>query len=69
MRGGETGYLQGEGQRIAYLIKKAGDKMEELDDFIRYVKEQFDCDIFVEKSDTPDTFERIFGVSFLEQQE
>jgi len=43
--------------------------MEEVDDFIRYVKEQFDCEIFVEKSDTPDTFEQLFGVSFLEQQE
>ena len=43
--------------------------MKELDDFIRYVKEQFDCEIFVEKSDTPDTFEQIFGVSFLEEQE
>ena len=43
--------------------------MKELDDFIRYAKEQFDCDISVEKSDIPDTFERIFGASFLEQQE
>ena len=44
-------------------------KEKELDDFIRYVKEQFGCEIFVEESDTPDTFERLFGVSFLEEQE
>ena len=36
-----------------------------LDDFIKYVKEQFDCDISIKKSDKPDTFVSIFGVSFL----
>ena len=37
----------------------------ELDDFIKYVKEQFDCEISVKKSDKPDTFASIFGASFL----
>lgn len=45
------------------------DKMKELDDFIKYAKKQFNCDIFVEKSNTPDTFEQLFGISFLEEQE
>ena len=36
-----------------------------VDDFIQYVKEQFDCDISVKKSDKPDTFASIFGASFL----
>lgn len=36
-----------------------------IDDFIRYAKEQFDCEITVKKSDTPDTFSEIFGASFL----
>ena len=36
-----------------------------LDDFIRYAKEQFDCEISVKKCDKPDTFDSIFGASFL----
>lgn len=36
-----------------------------LDDFIRYAKEQFDCEISVKKCDKPDTFASIFGASFL----
>lgn len=32
-----------------------------LDDFIRYAKEQFDCEISVKKCDKPDTFDSIFG--------
>ena len=36
-----------------------------LDDFIRYAKEQFDCEISVKKSYKPDTFADIFGTSFL----
>lgn len=36
-----------------------------LDDFIRYAKEQFDCEISVKKCNKPDTFASIFGVSFL----
>ena len=33
----------------------------ELDDFIKYVKETFGCDVYVEKSENPDTFNKIFG--------
>ena len=40
-----------------------------LDDFIKYVKEQFDCEISVKKSDKPDTFASIFGSSFLNDRE
>lgn len=36
-----------------------------LDDFIQYAKEQFGCDIFLKSCDRPDTFEKIFGTSFL----
>lgn len=36
-----------------------------LDDFIRYAKEQFDCEISVKKCGKPDTFSGIFGASFL----
>ena len=36
-----------------------------LDDFIKYAKEQFNCDISVKMSDNPDTFASIFGASFL----
>lgn len=39
-----------------------------LDDFIKYVKEQFDCDIFLKSCDNPDTFESIFGASFLNDE-
>ncbi|MDD6482786.1 MAG: hypothetical protein PUF65_11075 [Lachnospiraceae bacterium] len=36
-----------------------------LDDFIKYAKEQFDCEISAKKCDSPDTFAGIFGASFL----
>lgn len=36
-----------------------------LDDFIKYAKEKFDCEISVKKSDEPDSFAGIFGASFL----
>lgn len=36
-----------------------------LDDFIRYAKEQFDCEISVKECGKPDTFADIFGASFL----
>lgn len=39
-----------------------------LDDFIRYAKEQFSCEISVKKNSTPDTFTSIFGVSFLDNE-
>ncbi len=37
-----------------------------LDDFIKYAKEKFDCEITVKKSDNPDTFAGIFGAGFLD---
>lgn len=42
-------------------------KKEMLEEFIKYAKEQFGCDIIPKKSSVPDTFEGIFGISFLEQ--
>lgn len=39
----------------------------ELDDFIKYAKEQFGCEISVKKCDAPDTFASIFGASFVEE--
>lgn len=39
---------------------------EMLNDFIKYAKEQFGYDIIAEKSSTPDTFESIFGFTFLD---
>lgn len=39
-----------------------------LDDFIKYAKEQFDCEISVKKCDKPDTFASIFGASFLNEK-
>ena len=36
-----------------------------LDDFIKYAKEQFNCDITVKPCDKPDTFASVFGASFL----
>lgn len=35
------------------------------DDFIKYAKEQYNCKISLKKSNTPDTFEDIFGTSFI----
>ena len=37
-----------------------------LEKFIKYAKEEFDCDILAKPSESPDTFESIFGISFLE---
>ena len=39
-----------------------------LDDFIKYAKEQFDCEISVKKCGEPDTFASIFGASFLNEK-
>lgn len=36
-----------------------------LDDFIKYAKEQFNCDITVKPCDKPDNFASVFGASFL----
>lgn len=49
--------------KIPELIESDGKMV--LDDFIRYAKEQFDCEISVKKCDKPDTFASIFGASFL----
>lgn len=38
-----------------------------VEDFIRYAKEQFDCDLVLNASNDPDFFQKIFGISFLEQ--
>ena len=39
-----------------------------MNDFIKYAKEEFDSDIILEKqTKAQDTFESIFGESFLEQ--
>ena len=40
-----------------------------LDDFIQYAKEQFDCDIFLKYCEKPDTFESLFGASFLNDEQ
>lgn len=37
-----------------------------LEKFIKYAKEEFDCDILAKPSESSDTFESIFGMSFLE---
>ncbi|MGN0357416.1 MAG: hypothetical protein ACI4E0_06315 [Blautia sp.] len=37
-------------------------------DFIKYAKECFDCDIVLKHSEEPDTFESIFGSSFIKQK-
>ena len=37
--------------------------------FIKFAKEKYDCEIIPEPSDTPDTFESIFGASFLNNKE
>ena len=42
---------------------------KELDDFIRYAKERFDCEIEIKKSKTPDSFAGLFGASFLDEQD
>lgn len=39
-----------------------------LDDFIRYAKEQFICKISIKKCGKPDTFDSIFGASFLNEK-
>lgn len=39
-----------------------------LDDFIRYAKEQFNCKISIKKCGKPDTFDSIFGASFLNEK-
>lgn len=38
-------------------------------EFLEYAKREFDVDIVIKKSDTPDTFESLFGVSFIKQND
>lgn len=38
---------------------------EMMEKFIKYAKEQFGYDISFKNSSTPDTFEKLFGASFL----
>lgn len=42
-------------------------KKMNLDGFLKYAKEQFDCDVFVKPCDEADPFVQIFGTSFLNQ--
>ena len=37
--------------------------------FAKYAKEQFGYDISIKKSSTPDTFESLFGASFVKQND
>lgn len=39
-----------------------------MDKFIKYAKEQFGYDISLIEADTPDTFELLFGASFITQE-
>lgn len=36
-----------------------------LKEFIEFAKETYNCEITLEPSDAPDTFESIFGASFI----
>ena len=40
-----------------------------MDKFIMYAKEQFGYDISLTEAGTPDTFESLFGVSFITEEE
>lgn len=37
--------------------------------FVKYAKEQFGYDISLKTSSTPDTFESLFGASFIQQND
>ncbi|MDO4487153.1 MAG: hypothetical protein Q4C46_11290 [Bacillota bacterium] len=39
-----------------------------VEEFLEYAKEQYGYDISLKSSDTPDTFESIFGESFITQK-
>lgn len=49
------------------------EKINNIDDIIeafkKYAKGEFGYDISFEKSPTPDTFESLFGMSFIEQRD
>lgn len=40
-----------------------------MDKFVKYAKEQFGYDISLTEAGTPDTFESLFGVSFINEEE
>ena len=40
-----------------------------MEEFKKYAKEEFGYDISFEKSSTPDTFESLFGTSFINQRD
>lgn len=40
-----------------------------LDEFVAYVEDKYGYTINIEKTSTPDSFESIFGMSFLKQKE
>ena len=39
-----------------------------MDKFVKYAKEQFGYDISLTEADTPDTFESLFGASFINEE-
>ena len=39
----------------------------ELDDFIKYAKEKFGCEVSIEKSENPDTFDIIMSPLFIKK--
>ena len=41
---------------------------ELMKEFIEFAKEKYDCDVVAEPSDDPDTFEKIFGLSFVDAE-
>lgn len=42
--------------------------MDIRDEFIRFAKEEYNIDVVAEPSDTPDSFESVFGTSFLDAE-
>lgn len=42
---------------------------DEVEKFIQFAKEQFGVDVSYEKSEHPDSFETLFGESFLDEKE
>lgn len=43
-------------------------KKQMVEDLIKFAKEQFGYEISIKESTTPDSFESIFGASFLKQE-
>lgn len=51
------------------FVQEVADMEDMMKAFKEYAKEQFGCDISFEKTLTPDTFESLFGVSFINQND